>query len=60
MAKKKSEVNEVAELLKTLVIVQLRLAGATGENIRSIVGGDMNRVSQILKAMPRVRGREGS
>ncbi len=41
--------DESTELIRTLVIVQLGLAGIPRQNIRSIVGCDMNRVTKILK-----------
>lgn len=40
---------ESTELLRTLIIVQLGLAGIPRQNIRSIAGCDMNRVTKILK-----------
>jgi hypothetical protein len=50
MAKKKNkEVDAVAELLKDLLIVQLGNAGVPKQEIRKIVGCDMNRVSRITK-----------
>jgi hypothetical protein len=40
---------EVAELLKDILIVQLGTAGVPQQNIRSIVGCDINRVNRIVK-----------
>lgn len=39
------------ELMKTMLIVQLGLAGVPQLKIRSIVGCDVHRVNQILKHM---------
>jgi hypothetical protein len=49
MPKKDSETDELAELLKDLMIVQLGLAGVKQRAIRSIVGCDINRVSRIVR-----------
>ena len=45
----KNNSNEVENLLKALIIVQLGLAGVPQTNIRKIVGGDINRINEILK-----------
>jgi hypothetical protein len=45
----KGSPNEQTELLRTLVIVQLGLAGVPQQKIRAIARCDMNRVSSILK-----------
>jgi hypothetical protein len=37
------------ELLKTLLIVQLGMAGVPQQKIRAIVGGKLSRVTKILK-----------
>lgn len=50
MAQKK-KLDDQTELLRTLLIVQLRLAGVSGAEIRAIVGGDMNRVTRIVKLL---------
>lgn len=39
------------ELLRDLIIVNAGLAGVSGGAIRAIVGGDMNRVTKILKLL---------
>lgn len=39
------------ELIRTLIIVQLGLAGISQQSIRSIAGCDMNRVNKILKQL---------
>lgn len=43
--------DEATELLRTLVIVQLALAGIGQREIRAVVGCDINRVSKILRAL---------
>ena len=48
-AKRRSDPNDVAGLLKTLIITQLALAGVAGPRIRAVVGCDMNRVTAVLK-----------
>ncbi|BAU46798.1 hypothetical protein SVA_0216 [Sulfurifustis variabilis] len=48
-AKKIQEVNETAEVLKNMLIVQLALAGVQQRAIRNIVGCDINRVSRIAR-----------
>jgi hypothetical protein len=42
-------IDESTELIRTLIIVQLGLAGIPRQNIRSVAGCDMNRVTKILK-----------
>jgi len=50
MATKKSKhPDEAADLMRTMIIVQLGLAGVPQKSIRAIAGCDMNRVSTILK-----------
>lgn len=45
---------EMTELIRTLLIVQLGMAKVPQENIRKIAGCDMNRVNAILKlVMPK-------
>jgi hypothetical protein len=41
--------NEVAELLKDLLITQLGVAGVQQKVIRQLVGCDMHRVSRIVR-----------
>lgn len=48
-SKKGSQPDEVAELLRKLLIVQLGLAGVSQQNIRAIVGCDLNRVTAVMK-----------
>lgn len=50
---KKPEYDELAELIKTLLIVQLRVAGYGQKQIRDVIGCDVNRVSAVLKHMKR-------
>ena len=53
MAKKRktavSTEDEQTDLLRKLLIVQLGLAGVPQLQIRAIVGGDIRRVSEIMK-----------
>lgn len=56
MAKRTRESNvpdETAELLRTLLIVELGVAGVAQQKIRSIVGADMNKVNKIVRALRR-------
>jgi hypothetical protein len=55
------ESNRVAELVKDLIIVQLGLAGVGQREIRSVVGGDINRINRIVKHLrkPEPRGSRG-
>jgi hypothetical protein len=45
-----------AQLLRTLIIVQLALADVGQANIRGIVGGSMNDVNDIVKLVKKKRG----
>jgi len=47
--------NNVAELLRDLLITSLGAAGVKQVEIRKIVGCDMNRVSRIAKHIERER-----
>lgn len=58
MAKKKADASDVAELLKTMLIVELRQAGVSRTDIRAIVGVDTNRVTKVLKGFPREGARK--
>jgi len=50
MSKKDSDrTDESTELIRTMIIVQLGLAGVPQRSIRIIAGCDMNRVNGILK-----------
>lgn len=48
--------NETADLLRDLLIVQLGLAGVPQRKIRTIVGCDMNRVTDIVRHLPKAKG----
>lgn len=43
------------ELLRTLTIVQLGLAGVGQAQIRKIVGGSMNEINAVVKLLSRPR-----
>jgi hypothetical protein len=45
--------NEEVELLKKILIVQLGLAGIPQATVRAIVGGDIRRVNEIMKHLPK-------
>ncbi len=50
MARKPKRVtDDTTEVLKDLLIVQLGVAGVRQQDIRAIVGVDMNRVSRIVR-----------
>lgn len=51
MSKRQEASEETTELIRTMLIVQLGLAGVPQANIRSIAGCDMNRVNEILKQL---------
>lgn len=44
---------QIAELLRSLLIVQLGLAKVAQNDIRQIVGCSMARVSDVLKHLPK-------
>lgn len=48
-SKNGSLTDEVADLLRKLLIVQLGLAGVSQQNIRAIVGCNLNRVNAVMK-----------
>lgn len=56
MAAKRKPADEATELLRTLLIVQLGLAGIGQREIRAVAGCDMNRVSRTLKHLKLKRG----
>jgi hypothetical protein len=59
MAKKRGrDSNEVAELLKDLLITHLGIAGLPQQAIRAIVGCDINRVNRIVKHLKSARKKE--
>jgi len=41
--------DDVPDLLRTMLIVQLGLAGVSRHSIRAVAGCDMNRVTAVLK-----------
>jgi hypothetical protein len=43
--------DDVAELLRTMLITQLALAGVRQRNIRAVVRCDLNHVTRVLKQM---------
>lgn len=51
MAPKRNASDETTELLRTMLIVQLGLAGIGRRQIRQVVGCAMNRVTKTLKAL---------
>jgi hypothetical protein len=51
MAKRRAQGDESTELLRTLLIVQLALAGVPRREIRAVAGCDMNRVTRTLKPL---------
>jgi hypothetical protein len=56
MARKKAAKTdeEIAELLRDLLIVQLGLAKVAQNDIRKVVGCSIGRVNGILKHLPKV------
>ncbi len=43
--------SDEAKILETLLITKLGLAGVPNRAIRAIVGGDMNRVTKIMRQL---------
>lgn len=56
MALKKKANDEATELLRTILIVQLGLAGIGQRQIREVAGCDMNRVTKTLQPLKLKRG----
>jgi hypothetical protein len=54
-AKIRTEEDKATELLEKILITQLALGGVPQQNIRKIVGCDINRVSAIAKHI--IRGK---
>ena len=52
MAKKKAETS-INDLLRTLIVVELGLAGVPQKEIREIIGGDIVFVNEIVKRLRR-------
>lgn len=57
---KKSSSDDQLELLRTLIIVELGLAGVPQRKIRDIVGGDLNRVTEIVRHLPKSSAKKGA
>ena len=57
MAAKRGSGDEATELLRTLLIVQLGLAGIGQRAIRAVAGCDMNRVTKTLRVLKLKRGK---
>jgi hypothetical protein len=51
------EESKVEVLLQDLMIVQLALAGIPGADIRKVAGVKMDRVTRVLKAVKKGRGK---
>lgn len=45
--------DEQTELLKKILIVQLGLAGVPQATVRKIVGGDIVRINEVMKHLPK-------
>jgi hypothetical protein len=56
MPRKRRANDEATELLRTMLIVQLGLAGVGQRQIREVAGCDMNRVTKTLRALKLKRG----
>jgi hypothetical protein len=53
------ELSETKELIRTLIIIQLELAGVPQRQIRTIAECDINRVSKVLKNVkPKIEKRK--
>jgi hypothetical protein len=55
MATRRGQSDEATELLRTILIVQLGLAGVGQRDIRAVAGCDINTVSKILKPLRSLR-----
>lgn len=55
MARKSTSLpsEEQVELLRKILIVQLGLAGVPQNTVRAIVGGDIRRVNDVMRHLPR-------
>ncbi len=56
--KPKRDGDDTTELLKDILIVQLGMAGVRQQDIRAIVGCDINRVSRIVRHLKTKAARE--
>lgn len=59
MARGKERQDNVEELLRDMMIVQLLIAGVGQHQIRQIVGVDIHRVSRIAKLMKKPKDIKG-
>lgn len=59
MARAKERQDNVEELLRDMMIVQLLIAGVGQHQIRQIVGVDIHRVSRIAKLMKKPKDAKG-
>ncbi len=50
---KKSEIGEIIELLKKLLIIELGKTGMPQRDIRKVVGIDINKVNRLVKHIKR-------
>ena len=51
-----SSSEEQLELLRKILIIQLALAGVPQNTVRAIVGGDIRRVNDVMKHLPKKKG----
>ena len=58
MPRKPKRGDDATELLKDILIVQLGMAGVRQQDIRTIVGCDINRVSRIVRHLKTKATRE--
>ena len=54
-ASHEAQLNELTELFRDQIIIQLGLAGVAQRNIRQILGVDITRVNRILKEINKGR-----
>lgn len=50
----KNNEEKIQKLLENLLIVQLRIGGASQKDIQNIVGVDVNRVSKVIKSLKKI------
>ena len=58
--KRQRKADDAVEVLKDILITQLGVAGIPQQNIRKIVGCDMNRVSAIVRHVKTAKRSEQS
>ena len=51
-----SSTEEQLDLLRKILIIQLALAGVPQNTVRAIVGGDIRRVNDVMKHLPKKKG----